>query len=316
MISYEESNPCDVDINHVIKEFSKFIPNISKNEIKFLYHGTYNVFEVKTKYIFRIPDRYFRNEKGVKLIQKETSVLKFLKNYISIPIPQPSFISLTEDFPLFGYEKIPGVSLSRIFSLAEISYRRKIAEQVASFLNVLHSKSICKKFAELFQIQETLKGESYKQYWVKRLERLRNVVFSVIKSFEQKWLERVFDDFLSNEKNFNFSPNLIHGDFDTSNILVNPDTNVPEITGIIDFEECSIYDPAYDLQFFDEGPEFLNTLLLKYKYSNDPSLLSRMKFLYCRTCIEYLEFGIDNNRVGMIKAGKRILKKNMKKFPI
>ena len=59
MITYEESNPSDVDINHVIKEFSKFIPNISKNEIKFLYHGTYNVFEVKTKYIFRIPDRLF-----------------------------------------------------------------------------------------------------------------------------------------------------------------------------------------------------------------------------------------------------------------
>ncbi|MFW9822915.1 MAG: hypothetical protein ACFFE4_08280, partial [Candidatus Thorarchaeota archaeon] len=92
--------------------------------------------------------------------------------------------------------------------------------------------------------------------------------------------------------------------------------NVPEITGIIDFEECSIYDPAYDLLFFDEGPEFLKTLLLNYEFSEDPSLHSRMKFLYCRTCMEYLEFGIDHDRIGMIKAGKAMLKKNMEKFPV
>ncbi|MHA2050967.1 MAG: phosphotransferase family protein [Promethearchaeota archaeon] len=315
MIGYEESNPSDVDIHQVIKEISKFIPKISKNQIKFLYHGTHNVFEVKSKYIFRIPDRLFRNEKGIELIQKETGILNFLKNNISTTIPQPLFLSLTEDFPFVGYEKIPGVSLSRIFFKTNLSYKLKIAEQVASFLNVLHSKSICKKFAEEFKIRELLKGDSFKQYWIKRLERLRKVVFSEIKSFEQKWLERVFDEFLLNENNFQFSPNLVHGDFDITNILVNPDTDIPEITGIIDFEECSIYDPAYDLQFFDEGSEFLNTLLLKYEYSDDPSLHSRMKFLYCRTCIEYLEFGIDHNRIGMIEAGKRMLKKNMKMFP-
>ncbi len=96
---------------------------------------------------------------------------------------------------------------------------------------------------------------------------------------------------------------------------MNPDISVPEITGIIDFEECSIYDPAYDLLFFDEGPEFLDTLLLKYDHSDDPSLYARMKFLYCRTCIEYLEFGIEHDRLGMIEAGKKMLKKNMAKFP-
>jgi aminoglycoside 2''-phosphotransferase len=214
-----------------------------------------------------------------------------------------------------GYEKIPGISLSRIYSKTNGSYRRKIAEQVASFLNILHSKSICNDFAHNFQISEFLRGNSYKQYWSNRLERLKKKIFSEINKFEQTWVERIFDKFLADDRNFRFSPNLIHGDFDTSNILVSLDLNLPEITGIIDFEECSIYDPAYDLQFFDEGEEFLNTLLLNYEYSNDPSLYSRMKFLYCRQCIEYLEFGIDHNRVGMINAGKQMLKKNMKKFP-
>jgi aminoglycoside 2''-phosphotransferase len=316
MISYEESNPSDVDINQVIKELSKIIPNLSKNQVKFLYHGTYNVFEVQSKYIFRIPDRFIRNEEGAKLIQREIDILNFLKSYISVPIPKPLFISLTEDLPFVGYEKIPGVSLSRIYSQTNISYKRKIAEQVASFLNALHSKTLSIKFTELFQILEPLRGDTYNQYWSNRLEKLRQVVFSELRTFEQNWLERIFSDFVSNDKNFHFSPNLIHGDFDTSNILVNRDIRIPEITGIIDFEESSIYDPACDLLFFDEGDEFLNTLLLNYDYSDDPSLLSRMKFLYCRTCVEYLEFGIDHNRMGMIEVGKQILKKNMEKFPV
>lgn len=315
MNSYEESNPSDVDINQVIREFSEIFPKLSKNQIKFLYHGTYNVFEIKSKYIFRIPDRFLRNEDGVELIQKEIRILNFLTNHISTPIPKPLFISLSEDFPFVGYKKIAGVSLSRIFFKTNISYRQNIAEQVASFLNLLHSKSICKKFAELFQIRDLMKGDAFKQYWIKRLERLRKFVFPEIKNYEKNWLEKVFDEFLSNATNFHFTPNLVHGDFDTSNILVNPDISIPEITGIIDFEECSIYDPAYDLLFFDEGPEFLDTLLLKYDHSDDPSLYARMKFLYCRTCIEYLEFGIYHDRLGMIEAGKKILKKNMVKFP-
>jgi aminoglycoside phosphotransferase (APT) family kinase protein len=252
---------------------------------------------------------------GIKLIQKETDTLNFLKNHVSIPIPRPLFFSRNEDFPFLVYEKIPGVSLSRIFHKTNTSYRQKIAEQVATFLNVLHAKSLCKKFSESFQILKPLEGNSYRQYWSNRLERLREITFSEIKKFEQTWLERIFDEFLSNEKNFTFLSNLIHGDFDISNILVNPDVDVPEITGIIDFEECSIYDPAYDLQFFGEGEEFLNTLLLNYEYSNDTSLNTRMKFLYCRQCIEYLEFGIVHNRKGMIKAGKQMLKKRMLKFP-
>ncbi len=315
MVSYEESNPSDVDINQVIKEFSKFLSHLSKNQVKFLYHGTYNVYEVQSKYIFRIPDQFLRNENGVKLIQKETDTLNFLKNHISIPIPQPLFISRNKDFPFVGYEKIPGISLSRIFHMTNASYRRKIAEQIAPFLNTLHSELMYKNFIVSSQSWEPMKSDSYKQFWSKRLERLKKVVFPKIKTIEKNWLERIFDEFLSNEKNFHFLPKLVHGDFDTSNILVNPDTNIPEITGIIDFEECSIYDPAYDLQFFDEGEEFLNTLLLHYEYSNDPSLYSRMKFLYCRQCIEYLEFGIDHNRKGMIKVGIQMLKKRMHKFP-
>lgn len=315
MISFEESNPSDIDVNQVFKELKKILPNLSKNHVKFLYHGTYNVFEIQSRYIFRIPDRFLRNEEGFKLIRKEINILKFLQNHISIPIPKPLFISLNQNCPFMGYEKIPGISLSSIYSKTNGSYRRKIAEQVASFLNILHSKSICNDFAHNFQISEFLRGNSYKQYWSNRLERLKKKLFSEVNKFEQTWVERIFDKFLADDRNFRFSPNLIHGDFDTSNILVSLDLNLPEITGIIDFEECSIYDPAYDLQFFDEGEEFLNTLLLNYEYSNDPSLYSRMKFLYCRQCIEYLEFGIDHNRVGMINAGKQMLKKNMKKFP-
>ena len=55
-----------------------------------------------------------------------------------------------------------------------------------------------------------------------------------------------------------FTPVLIHGDFDTSNFLISQKNK--ELTGIIDFEECQIGDPAADLLFFQEEHLFCHPL--------------------------------------------------------
>ncbi|MBN1329461.1 MAG: aminoglycoside phosphotransferase family protein [Candidatus Heimdallarchaeota archaeon] len=131
---------------------------------------------------------------------------------------------------------------------------------------------------------------------------------------QQNWLKKIFNDYLANEENFNFEARLTHGDFDTSNILVDPKTL--ELTGIIDFETCRIYDPAYDLLFYDEGTKFHNAILSTYLQDTGKSLEDRMRFFYCRTCIEYLQWGLEHNRPTLVEEGFRMLAKNMKKFPL
>lgn len=144
-------------------------------------------------------------------------------------------------------------------------------------------------------------------------QKSRIIIAPYLKKKEIHWNDIIFKEFFSNKENFNFQFCLTHGDFDTSNILADP-INF-RLTGIIDFEETSIFDPATDLIFFKEGDDFLQSILQTYSnVSNDLNRLNRMRFLAARTFICYLKFGIENSRPAMIKEGLRMLQQNMLSF--
>ncbi|MFX0201415.1 MAG: hypothetical protein ACFFCW_35310, partial [Candidatus Hodarchaeota archaeon] len=88
MSNYEETNPRDIPLDIVETALRKFFPAITRKEIKFFYHGTYNVFRVKQDYIFRFPDKSLFGRKGFDLIQRENEVLNLLRSYLSISIPK------------------------------------------------------------------------------------------------------------------------------------------------------------------------------------------------------------------------------------
>ena len=79
LTSFEESNPRDVPLELVHQVVRHFFPEIQKSDVRFHYHGTYNVFEVKGEYIFRFPGRSLFGEEGFDLIHREKEVLELLK---------------------------------------------------------------------------------------------------------------------------------------------------------------------------------------------------------------------------------------------
>lgn len=70
-----------------------------------------------------------------------------------------------------------------------------------------------------------------------------------------------------------FPPRVVHRDFDTSNIIVDPRNY--DVMGVIDFEEVSVWDPAADLLFFGEGESFIEDLLTSYSLPLGPNLDER-----------------------------------------
>ncbi|MFX1313498.1 MAG: phosphotransferase family protein [Promethearchaeota archaeon] len=312
MINYEEQRDQDISQTKVFNSLRIFLPEIRKNQIKFLYHGTYNVFEVKNKYIFRFPDNLFRNLKGVQLINHEVKMLKFIQKYISIKIPEPIFISREIENPFFGYEKIDGISLSKCYIKSSKSEKIRIVKDISLFLSQLHSDRLVEKALSSQIVEEYLTPDKYKQTWQDFFDQIRVNVFSLMNMHQKNWVSKLFKSFLQEEKNFNFTPAIIHGDFDTSNILVDPKTFM--ITGIIDFEESRIFDPAADFIFYEEGDIFLKTLLSSYKGFKDENFRYRMKFLYGCTSLHYIKFGVENNINDMIKAGFQKLNHVISKF--
>ena len=74
-MSYEENNPPDIDITGVFNALKPIFSDLNLSEISFLYHGSYNVYTIKDKYIFRFPDKHFRNSKGKDMIINEVPLI-------------------------------------------------------------------------------------------------------------------------------------------------------------------------------------------------------------------------------------------------
>ena len=314
MTSYEEQNPPDISINEVKKNLDGIFPSLSKDEIVFHYHGSYNVFFIKEDYVFRFPDKVFRNENGKNMLKNEIETLKILQNSFNLEIPKPHYLSLDPENLFVGYKKIEGISLSRCFKRIPEEFLEEIAKSIGKFLSKLHSNEIKEKIKKKHRFLPTkLDLEYYHSFWNNTFIKTKKIIFPIIKIHQRDWLNTIFSDFLNDSNNFSFEPRITHCDFDTSNILVDPQSL--KVKGIIDFENTQLWDPAADLLFFNEGEIFLEQILNSYSFKVEDSFRNRMKFLFCRTCVSYMEFGIENNYPKMIEAGIDILNNNMKIFP-
>ncbi|PWI47149.1 hypothetical protein CEE45_13110 [Candidatus Heimdallarchaeota archaeon B3_Heim] len=313
MTFYEEQNPKDISISQILPALNKFLPNTNKNDIKFLYHGTYNVFEVKNDFIFRIPDESLRNTKGIQLIQREDKILKLIKPHLSILIPDPVFIDLTRNTPLMGYKKIPGISLSKFIHKIDNTYLIKLAKSIGRFLNQLHNKKLVKIYTDNFGVDYTNFIDSYHDVWEKEYREVKSIVWSFVEDYQKAWIQTLYTRFLSKISDFTFEPTIVHGDFDTSNILVDPISC--NLSGIIDFEETKIFDPAVDFLFFREGKLFLNELMATYNGVIDKYFVERMQFTFSRAFIPYILYGANNNIPTLIEAGLQLLSERMTIFP-
>jgi len=319
MTFYEAQNPADISKDEIIPIIKKYMPEIKAESISFFYHGTYNVFEINQKYIVRVADHEFRNAKGQKMLRRENEILNFLQNKLPLNIPEILFLSDSNEIPLSIHQKIPGKSLVFLFKQLSQVDKVEIGREIGKFLSVFHSEELMLEYFRAFpEFKNEYKSKNdfmqkFKDFWIMRYKKAKDIAYHYLNKKQQNWLSLIFDSYLENKDNFSFSPRISHCDFDTSNILIDP--NKKHLTGVIDFEECKIWDPAVDLLFFGEGSEFLNAVLENYNYSNQKGLRERMKFFICRTCVPYLVWGTEHNRPGMIKEGLKIIKYNMKMFP-
>ncbi|MHA2021437.1 MAG: phosphotransferase family protein, partial [Candidatus Thorarchaeota archaeon] len=218
-------------------------------------------------------------------------------------VPVPEFVDAESDHPFMGYKMIPGASLSRHFDATTIAQQRSLGAQVGTFLSQLHS--IDGAALDLGEDGSYRPEESHAEF-NDVLARVQDIVSPQLSKQEREWTEGLFQDFLDSDENFEFEPVLIHGDFDTSNILVDPKKYT--ITGIIDFEETRVYDPAADFIFLSEGVEFLTSLLHAYTGRKDPRLGQRVIFRLGRQPFIYILWGAEHGLETMVEYGYATLR--------
>jgi aminoglycoside 2''-phosphotransferase len=307
---YEENAPPDIELSLVESVIQRCFPSIKRPTVRFLYHGTHNVYEVEGSYIFRFPSTFLPTRERSELVRRETEVLNGLKDHLTVQIPSPVFVETDSDNPFMGYEKIPGSSLTWHYSNTPTKKRRSIAEQVGVFLGELHGLDL----AEISPgtSDSSFDAESDRKQWSEFYERAVEITYPSLSSTQRRWSDALFHDFLDHDENFQYEPVLVHGDFDTSNILVDPETF--KVTGIIDFEEAGMYDPAADFLFQREGAEFLAQILKTYPKVTDSQLQQRMSFRFGRAPFVYILSGLDFGIEGMVTFGYQLLNERVRNW--
>ncbi|MCB2297881.1 phosphotransferase family protein [Clostridium tagluense] len=248
---------------------------------------------INDNFVFKFP-KYFE---GIEKLKREADILNMLKIYITLDIPNceyKNFNSLEVGCVCSGYKMIKGISLKQdIFR--NIQTKENIANQLSIFLKELHSIPLEEIDNHKINIIDS-QGQ-----WTNLFERIQKNLFPFMKKEFQDSISKNFNSFL--EQNFSFNPTLIHGDFGPSNIIF--DSNKQIISGIVDFNEVSIGDPALDIASligpFGYGEDFVKSF--EPIYPNIEILLDRARFYASTFALQESLFGIDVGDKAIFDAG-------------
>lgn len=288
-----------------VKNFRKIIdelyPNISTDRIQIFDDGwDYVVFAIDGRKAVRFPRRPDYAEK----LPVEVAFLNHFSSQSPVSVPR---LTLHTDkqtsLPYVTYDFIPGVqfkkSVSRNFSKVELS---AVAKQLGEFLTAMHSFPV--ETAKQLGIQQIDSFES----WEKRLTKIKKEVFPHISEYEQKWTVTLFKNFLEIIAKTPVKPLVTHSDIMPEHIIVDPETHT--LSGIIDFGDILIADPAYDFTFLaGYGKDFLNECYRNYGLPRDEMFEKRRQFYEDRLALTNLEHSIEQKDQIMIGNHKAELNK-------
>ncbi len=225
------------------------------------------------EFIFRFPKLPIALEQ----LHLEYTILKASQGYTTLPVPDPicsHFDTTVLGEAFIGYRLIPGEPLYRE-SFAQIHDKdtlQNIARAIAQFLGELHGIPVDEAFSSKLPLRDT------KREWENLFRRFQEKLLPTMPLSEQEPVNKHFRRFLDNELNFEYEPVLRHGDFGTVNLLFEPQTR--QITGVIDFGNAGLGDPALDFATlmapFGYGLSFLQRVA--HHYPVDEAALSRARF--------------------------------------
>ncbi|MDX1438142.1 MAG: aminoglycoside phosphotransferase family protein, partial [Anaerolineales bacterium] len=250
---------------------------------------------VNEEFIFRFP----KTPLALRQLKLELAILRALQGQTTLRIPNPICEQMDTDKvgeAFFGYRLIPGEPfLQETFrAINDEKIVDRVADQVATFLKELHSFKPDEGLGRAANRRDT------REDWVSMLTQIREQLIPRLNKEESQRVIENFENFLVDDENFDYEPVLRHGDFGTVNVLYDPDSK--RLSGVIDFGNAGIGDPALDLAAvmapsFGYGLEFVSRLERIYPIHD--GLLRRARFYVGTFSLQEALYGIEhgNNRI-------------------
>lgn len=299
------------DAEHWRRVILGCFPDLQVQSISYLAEGWgSSVWEVNGSHIFRFPKRPAINAG----LRKEIRLLPGLAPALSLPIPQFDFVwqgGPEYEGVFVGYPKLPGVPLlPKGWALlsrpkhGETAQIGRLPRQLGEFLTSLHRFPIPRAIA--LGIPDA-NGASWREEYRALFGTVQRRVLPLLDGPVQDNLSRAWREFVDDPADFQFQPALIHRDLSGEHILFDPVRQL--VTGIIDWEDAAIGDPAFDFTgLLDYGPEFMQEVLAGYRGQQDGGMLNRARFYYAiAPCYEML-YGLECDLAQYVAAGLKGLR--------
>jgi aminoglycoside 2''-phosphotransferase len=275
-------------------------PNFEVMRVAYLAEGWDSVAcKVNGQYIFRFPKR-----PEVELeLSKEIALLPELAPHLPLPIPHFEFVAESGGryfpFVFAGYRKLAGIPLEECAVGTEKEEWWK--QPLGHFLSALHRFPV-ERARELGVKDMALVAQAAKPYnWRDNVlayyHLVQNQVFGLLIQSERGKLIGLFESYLQYELGFSFEPKLIHADINPEHILL--DLKKKTVSGIIDFGDCCIGDPALDIP---EGVEQY------YGGTLEEGWQKRREFYRHLPPLDSIIFGIEHDSPALIELGINLLR--------
>lgn len=285
--------------NSKYKKFIKIVaqhhPKLKQKDFRIFDDGwDHVVIVVSGKQAYRFPRRGYQAR---KMLVEARFLNQFQKRS---PVRIPNYkLQYDGSLPYVIYDFIPGKIFSwRTSKTFSKKQHLRVAAQLGRFLNAMHSFSA--KEARKIGIKRThnpgvlLRG---------RLRTIRRRVFPLLTKVEQRWVGALYADYFASLRRHAFRWVLCHNDMAEEHILVDSEKKV--LSGIIDFGDIGIGDPAFDFQFKSKyGNDFLQTVCKNYKLPRDSEFDNRRKFYEKAWRIQHISrfFGKGDRKQALIWA--------------
>lgn len=242
----------------------------------------HSVLVLDDRFIFR----FAKEKPNKKTFSREVQFLREFSKISNLRVPNYFFLSKDKTFG--GYEMIKGRELSRrIYKNLSANKRFQLIEGLAKFLSILHRIPVNKAqhygFTRYQTWDQTLKG---KQKWFAR--EFVPKVSPKLTPTQNDFIRSFVNTFYKSQ--YSVRPVLGHFDLSHDHVIMKRDGT---ISGIIDFGDLSISDPAREFNGFVDFDENLPKLIYKYyKGPKDPNFLKRCKGHYIHRWIYLLYDGL------------------------
>lgn len=211
-------------------------------------------------------------------VQRETALLAAVRELSTLPVPEVLFADAESG--VLVYRKLPGVPLHG----NPVPDPSRLAEPLGRFLSVLHA-------APVDEMRELAPPDLYPSATLLRDAELDyRDVESYVPAAQRPLVER----FLAGSAPAD-PPVLTfcHNDLGSEHLLVDPATG--EITGVLDWSDAAVTDPAHDFAriYRDLGPDVFDLVLSHYDGPLGEEDRTRVAFHARCALIEDLAYGLS-----------------------